>query len=152
MIQRKQTLYLILAVIASICCLCMPLATLEPSGMGLPSQLFNLWIVDGNGNHDFQTWPLFVVLLLSASLAFICIFMYRKRSQQASLCTFNIFLLIVWYLLFAYFAYIKQDPSASTLSLDFPAGLPMVSIILNFMAHMGIVADEKLVRSMNRIR
>ncbi|MBQ6203682.1 MAG: DUF4293 domain-containing protein [Prevotella sp.] len=152
MIQRKQTIYLILAVIASVCCLCLPLATLEPAGMGVSSQVFNLWVVDGNGNHVLQTWPLFVVLLLSASLAFVSIFMYKKRRQQAAVCTFNIFLLVLWYLLFGYFTYIKQDPTASTFSLDFPAGLPAVNIILNFMARMGIIADEKLVRSMDRIR
>ena len=54
MIQRKQTLFLILAVIVSVCCLSLPVATLLPSGMGAPSQVLNLWIADGNGARDFS--------------------------------------------------------------------------------------------------
>ena len=76
MIQRKQTLFLIFAVIVSVCCLSLPVATLMPSRMCVPSQVLNLWIADGNGMRDFSTWPLFAVLLLSAAIGFFSIFFY----------------------------------------------------------------------------
>ena len=105
MIQRKQTLFLILAVIVSVCCLSLPVATLLPSGMGAPSQVLNLWIADGNGARDFSAWPLFAVLLLSAAIGFFDIFLYKNRRRQAALCAFCIFLLVVWYLLFAWLVF-----------------------------------------------
>lgn len=152
MIQRKQTLFLVLAVIASVCCLSMPLATLMPTGMSATSQVFNLWIADGNGSHDFSTWPLFAVLLLSAASGFLSIFLYKNRRRQAAVCVANIFLLLAWYLLFAWLVFSGEQSAASTLVPEIPLALPAVAIVLYFMARQGIMADERLVRSMDRIR
>lgn len=151
MIQRKQTLFLILAVIVSVCCLSLPVATLLPSGMGAPSQVLNLWIADGNGARDFSAWPLFAVLLLSAAIGFFDIFLYKNRRRQAALCAFCIFLLVVWYLLFAWLVF-TGDRATFTLTPELPLALPAVAIVLYFMARQGIMADERLVRSMDRIR
>ena len=129
MIQRKQTLFLILAVIVSVCCLSLPVATLLPSGMGAPSQVLNLWIADGNGARDFSAWP----------------------RRQAALCAFCIFLLVVWYLLFAWLVF-TGERATFTLTPELPLALPAVAIVLYFMARQGIMADERLVRSMDRIR
>ena len=152
MIQRKQTIFLLFAAIACMCCLSLPLASIEPQGMGLSSQLFNLGIVDGNGSRDFTTWPLFAVLLLSATLSFFDIFLYKNRRQQAALCTFSIFLLVVWYLIFAWYTLLGDDLKTGTLTMSITVALPAVAIILNVLARKGILADEKLVRSMDRIR
>jgi len=152
MIQRKQTVFLLLAVIVSICCLCMPIAELVPKTMSAPSQMYNLWIVDGDGNHDFSTWPLFAILLITAAIALIAIFQFKKRIQQARLCLINIFLLVAWYIVFAFYAFSTLEQDGMSLSYGIPLALPAVSIILNFMARHGILADEKLVRSMDRIR
>ena len=46
MIQRKQTLYLLLALIITVICLCLPVATLVPQGMGVDMPMYNLWVVD----------------------------------------------------------------------------------------------------------
>jgi len=39
-----------------------------------------------------------------------------------------------------------------TLTPELPLALPAVAIVLYFMARQGIMADERLVRSMDRIR
>ena len=49
MIQRKQTLYLLAALIVTIVCLCLPIASLKASGMEVDSVVTNLWIHDNTG-------------------------------------------------------------------------------------------------------
>ena len=49
MIQRKQTLFLLVAVIASLLCFFMPIGVILPKGMGGVVSLYNLGFVDDNG-------------------------------------------------------------------------------------------------------
>lgn len=119
MIQRKQTIFLILAfVLAIVCVFVQPIV-----------------------------WQS-VSLMLSALLSAVTIFWYKRRVQQAFMCVFNILLLLIWYLLLAA---IPQGADGVA-HLEWPAALPAVCIILQFMARKGILADEKLVRSLDRIR
>lgn len=54
MIQRKQTLFLLIAVIAAVICLCLPLGEFAAGNvMGGKSVLYNLWITRPDGSHDF---------------------------------------------------------------------------------------------------
>lgn len=53
MIQRKQTVFLFLALVATICCLCMPVGTFVQQGMGTDSTVFNLWM-EQDGNKILQ--------------------------------------------------------------------------------------------------
>ena len=69
MIQRKQTLYLLAALIVTIVCLCLPIASLKASGMEPDSIVTNLWI-RSNAGISFFVSPLFVLLLLTCPLTF----------------------------------------------------------------------------------
>lgn len=148
MIQRKQTLFMLVAVILGVVCLSLPIASIVPHGMSVPEEVYNLWVVQANGGHDLTTWPLFASLLLTLPIAVVAIFSYNKRQLQARLCVINILLLIFWYIFFAVFSLRQQDKLQLTVS----AALPAVSIILYYMARHGVISDEKLVRSMDRIR
>lgn len=68
--------------------------------------------------------------------------------MQANLCTVAIMLLAFWYILLA----LLQKENVQLALLKWPVVLPAVSIILLFLARKGILADEKLVRSLDRIR
>ena len=67
MIQRKQTLYLLAALIVTIVCLCLPIASLKASGMEPDCIVTNLWI-RSNAGISFFVSPLFVLLLLTAHI------------------------------------------------------------------------------------
>jgi hypothetical protein len=118
MIQRKQTVFLILAFVLTVVCM-------------IVSSSASLWHL--------------VCLLLSAVLSIVSVFLYKKRILQANLCLLNIVALLAWYILVAVL------PQYDLLS-QWTSSLPAVSIILVFMARQGILADEKLVRSLDRIR
>jgi hypothetical protein len=148
MIQRKQTLFLLAALILTIVCMSMQVATLFGDSGMVFARMYNLWLTDGQGHHSFRSAPLFVCLLLSALLTIVTIFMYQNRKRQALMCIGNMVLLVMWYILLA----VQPQFIGGMMHLEWPAVLPAVSIILTFMARKGILADEKLVRSLDRIR
>lgn len=83
MIQRIQTLYLLLAVILTVACSCL---------------LWGMWI------HV-------VLLIISAAFGFYSIFVYNNRKIQAKFCLFNILFLVCWYIL--YFVLFKVEANES---------------------------------------
>ncbi len=89
-----------------------------------------------------------VCLILSALLSLITIFLYTRRKLQANLCVANMFVLVVWYVLLAALPRGVEEINI----LGWADALPAVSIILLFLARKGILDDEKLVRSLDRIR
>ena len=103
MIQRKQTLYLLAAIVMTVICLCMQI-----------------------GN----------------------------RKVQALFCLFNALLIVGWYVCYFVVGQTVGDKSWGTVSFrpTWPAVLPAIALILYLMARRAINADEKLVRSMDRIR
>lgn len=152
MIQRKQTLFLLAAIILSIVCLCLPLGHfLIGDGVSQSSTMFNLWIVMPDGNHDYSVWALFAILLITCPIALIAIFMYHNRMVQSRFCLFNILLIIGWYVVYAVFA-LNLKETAGQYDISFSSILPLVSLILYFMARKSILADEALVRAADRIR
>ncbi len=151
MIQRKQSVFLLLAVILSVACLSLPIGSYTPSGMGLPDVLTNLWIRHGNGVVTFTTCPLFILLLLSSVLSVLTILAYKNRRLQIVLCSLLILLHVGWYIVFAVFGTVKV-PEAMTFRPAWTAAFPLVSLILTWLARKGVIADEKLVRAADRIR
>jgi len=148
MIQRKQTLFLLAAIVLLVICMSSQVATFfDDSGTSF-AQMYNLWLTDGQGHHSFQSAPLFISLLLTILLSVVNIFLYTRRKLQANLCLVGMFLLVGWYVLLA----VLPQSIGGELVLEWPSSLPAVSIILMFLARKGILADEKLVRSLDRIR
>lgn len=150
MIQRKQSIFLLLAFVASVVCLCLPVGSVEPAGMGASFKLYNLFLDKGVG-VDYSVCGLFGILLLSSVLSLCTIFLFHNRKLQASLCLCNEFLLVAWYIVLGVVTRNVVDPSA-VFHVAFAACLPAVAIVLNVMARAGIIHDEKLVRAADRIR
>ena len=152
MIQRKQSVFLLLAVVFGILALCMQLATVTSEGLTV-SRVFSLWAIDQGGASHFDPTPcpLFILLLLSSTLSVCTIFLYKRRPLQAKLCMVNIFIVLLWYV--AMIVVSKQlAPDAMNFHLQIASAFPAVMAILFFMARKGILADEKLVRAADRIR
>ena len=150
MIQRKQSVFLLIAFIVSVVCLCLPVGSVEPAGMGAGFKLYNLFL-DKGASVDYSACGLFGILLLSSVLSLCTIFLFRNRKLQASLCLCNEFLLVAWYIVLGVVTRNVIDPSAA-FHVAFAACLPAVAIVLNVMARAGIIHDEKLVRAADRIR
>lgn len=157
MIQRIQTIYLLLAVVFSVLCLCMQIGTFSIDGLTVARE-YNLWLlhVDNAPTHyfSFATVPLFVVLLLTAALGVYTVFVYRNRIIQARFCMFNMLLLVGWYIVYIVYRYILIEGGGKPVDFtpSVAAFFPAVSFILYLLARRGVLADEKLVRAADRIR
>lgn len=147
MIQRKQTLFLLIAFVLTVVCMSMQVATLSADGIVF-AEVYNLWIANGQGQHSMANWPMMALLLVASLLSLVIVFQYRKRKLQALLCLLLMLLYVAWYVLLA----VLPQWRGGELALCWPSVLPMVCVILTFMARKGVLADEKLVRSLDRIR
>lgn len=152
MIQRKQTLYLMAAIILTVMCLSMQIGSFQVGGLEV-ARVYNLWYT-ALGKHHFDTWPLMAILLPTAALGSYTIFLYRNRKTQALFCLLNVLLIVGWYVCYFVVGQMVGDKSWGTVDFrpSWPAVLPAVALILYLLARRAIKADEKLVRSMDRIR
>lgn len=167
MIQRKQTLFLLLAVIVIAICLCLPIASFSPKTMGSDSLLYNLGISYEGGMGtlcSLKCVPMFLLLSLSACIALVSIFLYDKRKLelQKKLCSVAMFLILLWYVGYAMIwgGWIVPMPDAlkprpelfGAFHFRFAACLPLVALVLLTMAKKGVNDDIKLLKAADRIR
>ena len=150
MIQRKQTIFLFLALLVTIACLCLPVGSFEPKGMGAENQLMNLWISDANGGKNFNVWALFAILLVTCPIHLFAIFDYHNRRRPARFCLFSMLMIMGWYVVYGVFSQVLM--TGFTFHVEVAACLPFVAFILLWLARHAILADEALVKAADRIR
>lgn len=102
----------------------------------------------------YPTWALFALTAISALIALVTVFLYKKRMLQIRLSVFNAILMIGFYALFGFFVYSIKDGlgEMSAFALKIGSCLPLIALILDYLAIRNIGADEMLVRSLNRLR
>ena len=150
MIQRIQTLYLLAVVALGIALIWQPVVQfVSPE----EAETLQVWELSALGGVPLQgLWGLLLTTLLIPALAFVDIFLYRKRLLQARLNIFTIMLCLGYYGVLA--IYIWQAKLA--LDVDWHilpyASFPLVCLVLTLMATRRILKDEALVRAADRIR
>ncbi|MBR4500185.1 MAG: DUF4293 domain-containing protein [Paludibacteraceae bacterium] len=149
MIQRIQTVYLLLIVALGIALIFLPVLQLvTPEEADL-----QVWELRATGGAPLQgLWGLLVTTALIPLLALIDIFLYKKRILQARLNIFLAMLCLGYYGVLA--IYVWQAKLA--LGVDWHvlpwASFPLVCFVLTLMATRRILKDEALVRAADRIR
>ncbi len=151
MIQRIQTVYLLLAAVVMAVCLMNPIGTWQPDALEGNTDLFNLCVVAPDGARSFTTWPLFAVLLVACTLSVVNIFLFKNRKLQMKVCNVGVILCVLWMIALVVIAYLNE-PEGFKFYPSFYIALPVVAVILLFMARARIHHDEKLVRAADRIR
>ncbi|MBP3669379.1 MAG: DUF4293 domain-containing protein [Bacteroides sp.] len=149
MIQRIQSVYLLVVTILMVICMCSPVGSIIASTNEI-SEFGNLCITLPDGTKDYAPWALFAILLVVAALSFGTIFLFKKRMLQIRLTIFSSVMLIGYYL--ALVAYIFMLAEETTFSASWTICLPFAGIILNWLAIRGIGADEALVKAYDRLR
>lgn len=149
MIQRIQTLYLLLVVGLLIVSMCLPLGYFTDA----EAMIYTFSPLGIRSGDIFQSsWGLFCILLLSTIIALATIFLYKNRILQIRMTIFNTILLIGFYLAFiAFYITLKGGPETS-FRVNWALCLPLVSIILNYLAIRAIGRDEVLVKATDRLR
>ena len=150
MIQRIQTLYLLAVVALGIALIWLPVVQFVTPEDAAELQV---WEMSALGGVPLQgLWGLLVTTILIPVLAFVDIFLYRKRLLKARLNIFTVMLCLGYYGVLA--IYIWQAKLA--LGVDWHlmpwASFPLVCLVLTIMATRRILKDEALVRAADRIR
>lgn len=149
MIQRIQSVYLLVVAILMIVCMCSPVGSIIANTNEI-SEFGNLCITMPDGTKDYAPWALFAILLVVAILSFVTIFLFKKRMLQIRLTIFSSVVLIGYYL--ALVAYIFMLAENTNFTPSWTICLPFIALILNWLAIRGIGADEALVKAYDRLR
>ena len=151
MIQRIQSLYLLAVTVLLVLTLCFPLGYFHGAN-GLEEATFRaLGVTAAEGAYQ-TTWGLFCILLLSAVVSLATIFLFRNRMLQIRMVIFSSLLLIGFYIVFGIFYYMLSDTFTNGFGVGIALCLPLVSLILNYLAFRAIYKDEALVNSLNHLR
>ena len=135
MIQRIQTVYLIIAALLS----------------GLMPLWFPLWKLDGNAVYASDILWIATAFFAVAGLALIAVFLYKNRKNQFVLNRLN---LILNLFLLGFFVYRSLNLSGETTVSEKGIGMmiPIISIVFLVLANKAIKKDEDLVKSVDRLR
>lgn len=149
MIQRIQTVYLLIVAILMVVMMSLPVGNFVAADY-TATVFDNLSLVSPDGTVDYALWAMFALLMLVAVIALVTIFLYKKRMVQIRLTIFNIILLLGYYGTLVTFVFMLKGENSFTPS--WTVILPFISIILDWLAIRAIGKDEMLVRAYERLR
>lgn len=150
MIQRIQSLYLLIVTILLICTLFLPIGYFVDGEMA--SHPFRALGVKTIPDQPIETWGLFALLFLSTIVSVATIFLFKNRILQIRMTTFNCLLIVGFYIVYGFFVYMITKEIDLTFRLAMGLSLPLISLILNYLAIRAIGKDEFLVKAADRIR
>lgn len=151
MIQRIQSIYLLLAAVVLGASFFLPLATATGDTAALAATGDNFF---ADGVYQAQEFPAGWSWLVGALMVALVIFRYKDRKKQmfstGMAAVYVALLLVLFGALGFYYANSLPAGAAAHVSTG-SAGLP-VSLVLLFLAYRAIKKDEDLVRSSDRLR
>ncbi|WP_369765406.1 DUF4293 domain-containing protein [Flavobacterium sp. WC2429] len=137
MIQRIQTIYLILAFVVT----------------GILPFLFPLWTMNDGKEYFFMQNQIYVILLgLSTTLTILSIVSYKKRQNQFVVGRLNMILNLILLGLFVYRSLNVSGETVLVSEKGIGMFLPIIAIVLLVLANKAIKKDEDLVKSVDRLR
>jgi len=138
MIQRRQSLWLLLSTISAFLSYKLPFFSGTRIG---EKNLTEKAILDGGSNFF-----LLVLTGISLILSFITLFMFKDRKLQIKLCIAGLIISVI--LLIIYFNEMSKLSGSIALSSVFVFAIPIGYIL----AAYGIRRDEKLIKSLDKLR
>ncbi len=137
MLQRIQTIYLLIAFIAT----------------GVLPFVFPLWTLNDGKSYFFMQNMVYATLFgLSTTLSLLSIISYNKRQNQFVIGRLNMILNLI---LLGLFVYRSLNLSGETLTVSekgIGMFLPIFAIVFLAIANKAIKKDEDLVKSVDRLR
>ena len=152
MIQRIQTLYLFVVALLMSLTLFMPIASFTVAGQTYELTAFTLRCGDAS---ETTVW-MGIMLSLAAALPLVNIFLFKRRVLQVRLCAVEIILLLGSLVMIGLYYWLTSRIFEGLViehrQFGWAAPMPLVSLILAYLASRAIFKDEMLVRSLDRIR
>lgn len=153
MIQRIQTLFLLVALVLLSTLLFMPTAEMIVNNSSVYLLKFNGFVhVGDNVDGIIALWPYTILVCFNALGLFLAIFLYRKRVWQMRLSMLVALLLLGQVGLSYFYIHSFVADYQAIVAYKMAAIFPLVCAVLAYLAFRQIRKDELLVRSINRIR
>ena len=152
MIQRIQSLYLLLATLLMSLTLFMPIASFGVAGETFELTAFSLRC----GEVSQSTVWMGIMLVLATVLPLVILFLFKRRTLQIRLCAVEIVLLLGSLLMIGLYYWLTsrlfEGFEVEHRQFGWAAPMPLISLVLAYLASRAIFKDEVLVRSLDRIR
>ncbi|NMC41090.1 MAG: DUF4293 domain-containing protein [Bacteroidales bacterium] len=155
MIQRIQSLYLLLVVVFSILLPSGNILTFSDAENNILYLKYNGLVTTGSYTPDFprQVLNLFIALnILLALMSLISIFLYRNRKRQGKMVLAAVILALSIIATESVLVYSLVSNAGLRLIPGAGMILPLIMTVLALLARRGILKDEKLVSSYERLR
>ena len=159
MIQRIQTLYLLVAGIFPVISLFVPLVVFSEGARWASMSAFGCESALVQELAGFHPYGLLVFTLLASLSALYAIFGYKNRKSQIKkvylTIVFNVMTIVfnvIWYVALGAYTYSVSERIGLGYTFTISALLPIIALIALFLALKGIRKDEALVRAADRIR
>ncbi len=154
MIQRIQTIYLLIVAALLAVTMSLPLASFS-AGIE-PFTLYAFGLKSGAGERVVSTIYMAILLGVSCLLPIVTMLLFKRRMLQIRLCVVEGVLLVgsegmilIYYFLsnrlFSEFVFHEQ-------TLGVAIALPVLALLFCYLAARAIMRDEVLVRSLDRVR
>lgn len=153
MIQRIQTLYLLIATALMSVTIFTPMAQFFDGTQEYTLTAFAL--KDAAGVTAQPTIYMGILLALAGLLPFVVIFLFKNRQLQIRLCAAEIVLLVGSLVVMGIYYYLSArlfESVDGVGSLKLGVIMPLIAIVFVALATRAIFRDEVLVRSLDRIR
>jgi hypothetical protein len=155
MIQRKQSIYLLLTTALSVLFLATPIIRFaDNSAVSYILGFKGLQNITATQNIDLigKYLPLTMLLVITPVTSASAIFLYRNRKVQMKVTGLLIILILTMIALLAYYSLNISHTYNISIEPGLNMILPVLSLIFTFLAFRGIKKDEELVRSYDRLR
>lgn len=152
MIQRIQTLYLLIATVLMALTLVFPVAEFYVAGNTYELNAFSL---SGGGVSESTLW-MGILLVLAIAVPLVTIFLFKRRTLQVRLCAVEAVLLLGVIIFIALYYWLSnrmfEGFDVEHKQFGWAAIMPILALVLDLLAARAIFKDEVLVRSLDRIR
>lgn len=156
MIQRKQTVFLAIAAAFQVTMFFFPLAKFIGDQDSLILYVYKLISLVPDHSPAFPALLIMIFAFLSIAiilLAVAAIFLYKKRRLQLTLTKIAIMLnLVIIASFFFYFVNALEIAAGGLVKYSTGTYLPLASLLFLMLAYRGIISDERLLRSAERLR
>lgn len=155
MIQRIQSVYLLLTAILSFLFLKGSIITFIDRSGYLIKMTFNQIIRESPVAAVEileKTFAVTLFIILIPVLSAIIIFIFKNRNLQKRLVRFLIIVVIAFIFTSCLYAYIIITKYNSEIVPGFKMVIPLLQLIFSVLAYRGIIKDDNLVKSYDRLR
>lgn len=155
MLQRIQTIFLIVATLATFSLILPFLSLASLTGDLTTLSTSNLSVLDDGIFHTRDNVFLTLLVILASALSGIAVFQFKNRMRQLFLTRFAIIanvMVLLLAVLFFYLDYENLSKGAYDIDPEWGPLLVLIAILFCYLAIRAVKKDERLVRSMDRLR